>query len=294
MAEKFRDWVEPAHPGVVRQFEDLVRIYRLLQRELQPRVDEAFDRASSRIGFVVTTTLPVTLRVGAKEGAVEGVAMPRALATTVFAEAFEPILKELGQRRQPEVAPGTHALYLIWHQALRLKLAVDWVEPAHLSVGRLAEVAGLAGAAAVRAPPEVKEPAHWRDAGLESGALAGARVRPEVIEPAHWFDEAGAIAEIDQVIIAALDEVYTDLHLGARIQAVRQEARLRAPFVSEPAHFRQLIEEVLERLTPPAAIATPAPQAAPTAPRSLADLMQRPDGAQLVAELVSVLRKYGA
>ena len=63
---RIRDWVEPAHPALVKQYEDLITIYRVIREHLQGRIDVAFDRVSREIGFVVTTTLPVTLEIAGK------------------------------------------------------------------------------------------------------------------------------------------------------------------------------------------------------------------------------------
>ena len=58
-----RDHTEPAHPGVVRLYDELIQIYRQM-REQQNEIDAAFDRVASQIGYVVTTTLPVRIEIG--------------------------------------------------------------------------------------------------------------------------------------------------------------------------------------------------------------------------------------
>jgi hypothetical protein len=55
------------------------------------------------------------------------------------------------------------------------------------------------------------------------------------MEPAHWF-EPGLAAVQDKVVIAAIDEVYSDLRLAERIASVKVAVR---PEVMEPAHFQR-------------------------------------------------------
>lgn len=62
--ENLRYWVEPAHPMIVRLYDDLVSIYRNIKENYQKEIDASFDRASQQLGFVITTTVPVTLEVG--------------------------------------------------------------------------------------------------------------------------------------------------------------------------------------------------------------------------------------
>lgn len=69
---KFRDWVEPAHPAVVQQFDELVDIVRFLKDGFQAEIDQAFDRTARQIGYVVTTTMPVLFQIG-EGGKIESV-----------------------------------------------------------------------------------------------------------------------------------------------------------------------------------------------------------------------------
>ena len=57
-----RDWTEPAHPGVIRLYDELIQIYREMRKQ-QEEIDAAFDRVASQIGFVVTTTVPVRIEI---------------------------------------------------------------------------------------------------------------------------------------------------------------------------------------------------------------------------------------
>jgi hypothetical protein len=222
---------EPAHPDLVARFRDLVALYEAL-RERQTEIDKAFDEVAREIGLVVTTTLPV--RVDIKGGKITN---PRvaieALSESVFARVAKavaisdpiPALKD----RSAELR-----FYLLWNQALSLKLRTDWMEPAHFP-GSFTTI-----------PPEVMEPAHW----FRPGDLK-APVRPEVMEPAHWFRAGFALDVEDRLIISAIDEVYPELRLVERVAGYRLAARSFRipPEVMEPAHFKpQLRTDKIEAL----------------------------------------------
>lgn len=212
---RIRDWVEPAHPAVIRQFEDLIAIYRRIRETAQQRIDAAMDQVSRQIGFVVTTTLPMTLEVSKDKAQW---APAEALKGSLFEKA---IVDALGGSRGDEfkaVTPGTYKLYLVWYEALRLKLRKDWLEPVHyLRTDILERLAG------------------------------GIRVRPEVMEPAHWFHPGAVIPVEDQVVISAIDEVYPELRLAERVSLTRQLLRRVRPDVMEPAHVGPGIEGQLLR-----------------------------------------------
>jgi hypothetical protein len=105
------------------------------------------------------------------------------------------------------VSAGKYDLYLVWYDALKLKLRKDWLEPVHY----------LRGDLAVR----ISETA---------------RVRPEVQEPAHWFHPSVVIPVEEKVLISVIDEVYPELQLAERIATTRQWLRKVQPDVMEPAH----------------------------------------------------------
>jgi hypothetical protein len=210
------DWTEPAHPSIIRLYDHVIQIYREL-KEQQDKIDEAFDRVSSQIGFVVTTTLPVRFEVG-NEGRVESANLDgAALKGTLFEKELAPFTGKLRDRKLTGVAPGSFRVYLIWYDALSLKLRRDWMEPAHVLQGLLTNIIGPA-----------------------KGAAA---VRPEVREPAHWFDPGIAIAIEDAVVISAIDQVYPELRLAERIAADRLAIRRIRPEVMEPVHFRDFLKE---------------------------------------------------
>ena len=204
-----RDWTEPAHPGVIRLYDELIQIYRQM-REQQKESDAAFDRVASQIGFVVTTTLPVRIDVG-ENGAVKNAHLDgESLRGTLFEKELAPFVGRLKDRKFSGVPSGAFRFYLVWYDALRLKLSRDWIEPAHVLQGVLNSFVG-------------------------QSALSAA-VRPEVREPAHWFDPGIAIAIEDAIVISAIDEVYPELRLSERIAADRLAIRRIGPGVMEPAH----------------------------------------------------------
>ena len=209
---RLRDWSEPAHPGVIRLYDELIQVYRAM-RDRQQQIDAAFDRVASQIGFVVTTTLPVRLEVG-DGGAVKSVKFDEdALRGTLFERELAHFLPDLATKPLSGVPEGAYRFYLIWYEALRLKLRRDWVEPAHVIQGLLQSV-------------------------LTQPAAAFSAVRPEVKEPVHWFDPGIAMAIEDAVVISAIDEVYPELRLAERIAADRFAIRRIRPEVKEPVHFR--------------------------------------------------------
>lgn len=209
---RLRDFVEPAHPGIVQLHEDLVRIYAQLRDTVQADLDAGFHRAARQIGYVVTATIPVTLEI-AEGGALKEAAIGADhLRGTIFERELMEPLKKL--REFPKVAAGSYKLYLLWTDALKLKLRKDWIEPAHYTIPSIFDRYRIDVAKFV--PPEVHEPAHWFDGGL----LLSAR---------------------DAVLISVIDEVYPDLRLAERVAVTREALRRRVfPDVMEPAHFQKV------------------------------------------------------
>ncbi len=201
-------WQEPAHPAVVRQYEDLVAIYQVIRGELQQGIDLAFDRVSREIGFVVTTTFSIGFEIMADRSAVHWT-IPDALKGSLFEKAM---LEAVGRGTLDlwkEVSPGRYQLLLVWYDALNLRLRRDWLEPVHYFSEEIAERIG-----------EV------------------ARVRPEVQEPAHWFLPTATIPVEEKILISAIDEVYPELRLAERIAATRQLLRRVQPEVMERTQVR--------------------------------------------------------
>ena len=136
------------------------------------------------------------------------------LKGTLFDDA---ITKALGDLQFKGLAEGRYQIYVLWYDALRLKLHADWMEPAHFGVDRF---------------------------GLAAGISKAAVVRPEVMEPAHWFDRGWALTVEEAVLISAIDVVYPELGLGSQIAAYRQKQRqMVRPEVMEPAHTHPLRPE---------------------------------------------------
>lgn len=217
-SSRFGDWREPAHPAVIRLYDGLLQVYRVM-RDRQTQIDAAFDRVAAQIGFVVTTTLPVRVEL-AEQGAVKTSQFDGdALRGTIFEKELSGFLKDLTAKPFTGVPAGAYRFYLIWYDALKLKLRRDWLEPVHVIQGLLSSLAAQQAAPA---------------------AGAAALVRPEVREPAHWFDPGVLIAIEDAVVITAIDEVYPELRLAERIAADRLAIRRIRPEVLEPAHFRDI------------------------------------------------------
>lgn len=231
----FRPPPEPAHVSLVRQYEDLVAILKYIREQAQEVIDRSFDKVSSKIGFVVATTVPVTAEVG-KDGKINHLMMRGThLEGTLFAEILLPALSDKLKGKQIPVAKGSalsqgnYDFYLLWFDALKLKLGVGQFrpppEPAHYRLA--AELARFRPppepAHAFRPPPE---PAHFhltedlaRFLREPAAALTG-RFRPPP-EPAHWFNPGALITQEEQVLIVALDEVYPELRLVERVSSSR-------------------------------------------------------------------------
>ena len=213
---RFRDHFEPAHPVVVERYDDLVAIYTYIREKYQEAVDAAFDAVSRQIGFVVTTTVPVVVEVE-KGGAIKSLHVGAAHLNGTLFERIGGVVKtgdSIPAGADKTIQAGSYRLYLLWFDALNLKLRADWMEPAHF----LSEVA------ASRLQTEAR-----------------ARIRPDIPEPAHWFDPGIALAEEEAVLISAIDQVYPEIQLANRVSAYRQILRGQVgPHVKEPAHFRPI------------------------------------------------------
>ena len=225
-----RDWVEPAHPMVVKFHDDLIAIYKRLREQFQEGIDLTFDKVSREIGFLVTTTLPLTIEF-AEEGRVKNIELSgEHLKNTLFGKDFKPILKKISSK-YPEFAssitPGTYNLYMICFNALKLKLRTDWIEPAHFR--NYLHIREHLGQFLRR---DWVEPAH-----VVLGDTGFAAVDPNVMEPAHFKPSTDLWR--DKVLITAIDEVYPELRLVERISKLKEMIRVR-PEVMEPAHFRDI------------------------------------------------------
>jgi hypothetical protein len=206
---RLRDFVEPAHPAVVRLYDDLLDIYRRVREVAQKDIDVAFNEASRQIGYVVTATLPVTLDIG-DQGVVKSIALGADhLKGTLFERGMLPALKKI--EKVPSASAGTYKIYILWTDALKLKLRRDWIEPAHFVV-----------------------PSIFDRIRVDVSRI----VPPEVHEPAHWFDPGLLLSVQDAISISVIDEVYPEIRLADRVAMTRDTLRRKVfPDVKEPAHF---------------------------------------------------------
>ncbi len=187
----------PLQPAVIRLYNSLAQVYRIM-RERQKEIDAAFDRVAAQIGFIATTTLPVRVEV-AEGGAVKKISFDgEALRGTIFEKELSGFLGEFTKTPFSGVPAGSYRFYLIWYDALNLKLGYEWCEWIPLYEGVFGSLAA-------------------QQAEVSTFAL----VRPEVKEPPHWFDPGIAIAVEDVVVILAIDEAYPQLRLVERIKAGR-------------------------------------------------------------------------
>ena len=200
MSEKSiaRGGSELVQPAVIRLYKNLTQVYQIM-RERQKEIDAAFDRVAAQIGFVVTTTLPVRVEV-AEGGAVKGASFDgEALRGTIFEKELSGFLQGLTQKPFSGVPAGTYRFYLIWYDALNLKLRFDCCESVHVLQGLLGSLVSQQGGISAASP----------------------LFRPEVQESAHWFDPGYAIAIEEALVIMAIDQVYPELRLAERISAGR-------------------------------------------------------------------------
>jgi hypothetical protein len=250
-------WGEPAHPGIVKQYADLVNIYQVIRGQLQERIDRAFDRVSRDIGFVVSTTLPVTCEITDRK--VPQFTMPEPLKGSLFERALMEVVQNPDPVPWKAVSAGQYQLYLVWFDALKLKLRKDWLEPVH----------------------------YLREEVLGQ-VVQAAKVRPEVQEPAHWFLPSATLAAEEKILISAIDEVYPELRLAERIANTRQVLRGVRPEVMEPAHVTagsvQGAETALRQ------ISNLFKRVGPGIPEPAHNLRAERD---ILAEIEAVIRKFG-
>lgn len=216
-----RDWVEPAHPAIFEHYEDILKIYRYIHKGFQAAIDEQFDQIARKIGYVVASSIPVILEFS-EGGRLKDVEIG---ADHLRGTLFEAVVEVLKAGENLEVHSGKYNIYLIWYVALKLRLRKDWVEPAHFRPG-------------------------FELTRAQTTAELG-EIKWDVREPAHWFDPGIRMVLEDAIQIAALDEVYPELHLAERVAFNRYMAyRIVKPEVMEPAHFlrRPELEEIIQRL----------------------------------------------
>jgi hypothetical protein len=200
---RLRDRTEAAQPVVIRQYHNLVRVYRVLH-DHQKDIDAAFDNIAKQVGYLATTTMPVRLEVG-DQGSIKKIALDSdALLGTIFEKEFSSLLQGFAKKPLGSVDSGTYRFYLIWRDALKLKLELNW-------------------AAFVSLQPTIVFP-------------------PIPNEYTQWFEPGIAIAIEDAVAILAINETYPDLRLVERISSNRlaiAQMRLSHHPSEKPAFLEQ-------------------------------------------------------
>jgi hypothetical protein len=212
---------------VIKLHDDLVDIYRVIRDRYQSAIDQAFDDVSRQIGFVIMTTLPVTLKVEGTK--VSSMLVGENLRGTLFEHTFGEVLGGFGV---PEggVADGSYSLYLIWYDALKLKLHTDWMEPAHVPGVERIDVSQ-------RLRTDITEVVNLRpgfgpaSASLPTGSTAAWRSVQR--GPGHQRHRRGS----------------PELRLVDRVKEARRVTAkaILVPGIREPAHFRQLLERSTSR-----------------------------------------------
>lgn len=100
--------------------------------------------------------------------------------------------------QKSSISPGTYNLALLWYDAIKLRLRADWMEPAQPVYRLASELMGS------------QHPMHEMQAEAKQPGF-------EHQEDARWLDRSRLIAMERAVLIAAIDEAYTELKLGERI-----------------------------------------------------------------------------
>lgn len=263
--------VEPAHPMVVKLYDDLVAIYKVIREKYQKEIDAAFDRASQKTGFVVATTVPLILNVGEK-GIIRSISMgSESLKGTAFESEMIKALEPLrGGDPIPALKEGTYNIAVFWYDAMKLRLRTDWMEPAHPAYQFKSELMGFEQMRDAREYMRYRpwcEPAHtpWMEPAHHGPWLLsrpwmepahpvyqGAMEKSETArtfehqEPVHWAERANMIFQEKAILISAIDEVYPELKLGERLSKARSMSQMQSlpPYremawsgVREPAHM---------------------------------------------------------
>ena len=214
--EKFvniRDWVEPAHPGILKVREDLVSIYKHIKDGYQKTIDETFDKISRDIGFIVVSALAAEIETAAGGVIIDG-RLADEMRGTIFDRGMAPIFKKMKSAKISGVSPQVYKIYVFWHEALKLKLSA---------------------------------------AALDPQAAVHPKLKKFPQEPVHWFDAGTLLPIEEVMSIMAIDQVYPDLQLMNRVDVVRQASRKPMRWeVMEPAHLRRFLggeaEDALQQI----------------------------------------------
>ncbi len=220
-------WKEPAHLAAIKLHDDLVSIYTHIREKYQKEIDNAFDRISRQIGFVVTTSVPVTLEVE-EGGTIKSFSIGMAnLKDTIFEKELSGALEPIVGDSMHGVSSGNYNIYLLWFEALKLKLRTDWMEPVHYRYSM--EPAHPPQMEPVHRP--YMEPVHFKepesavDIQPEMAGRFGRRIPRPWVEPVHWFDPRIEITGEEAAVVSAIDQVYPELKLMDRAAASREAFR---------------------------------------------------------------------
>ncbi|MCE8427839.1 MAG: hypothetical protein J5U19_05545 [Candidatus Methanoperedens sp.] len=212
-------WKEPAHPTAIKFHDDLVSIYTHIREKYQQEIDNAFDRISRQIGFVVTTSVPVMLKVE-EEGTIKSFTLGmKNLKDTIFEKELSTALEPMLSNPMPGVSSGNYNIYLLWFEALKLKLRTDWMEPVHYRY-----------CIEPVHPPQMEpvhrphmEPVHFKKSeSVADIQQSGGRIPRPWLEPAHWFDPRIELTSEEATVLSAIDLVYPELKLMDRAAASRE------------------------------------------------------------------------
>ncbi|MGA1840977.1 MAG: hypothetical protein ACMUIU_10160 [bacterium] len=215
--------MEPAHPMLLKLYDDLVEIYKFTKAHYQNEIDAAFDRASEQIGFVLTTTMPVVLEVGKNMLSRISIGSEQ-LKGTLFEKEISGVFHSMtASKQKSDVSPGTYNLVFFWYDAIKLRLKTDWMEPVHMVANLKSEFMGMPYSKTVQFKPWC-EPAQW-------GVLAepvfkkisnarrteAIQARYEHEEPAQYLDPGTLITNEKSILVSAIDEVYPELRLAEKL-----------------------------------------------------------------------------
>lgn len=209
----------------VKTYDYLRTLYGFF-RERQEEIDNTFDSVSQSIGLVITTTLPI--QVVLSNGKINSISIGTSqLMNTLFEQKFSTFLqtfKTLSSDQLSTVPDGNYSLYLIWLDALSLRIRSDFMEPVNSRRSTSRSSSNF--------------PSSFRS------------VPPVVEEPVHWIDVGLSIDLSETIQISAIDEIYPELKLADRIILARQISRISISSETSRSTNLRNIEETIpqERL----------------------------------------------
>lgn len=216
-----------AQYSAIKTYDYLRNLYAFF-RNRQDGIDKTFDNVSKSIGLVITTTLPIQVEIS--KGKINSISIGTGqLTNTLFEQKFNDFLqsfKTLTDERLSTIPDGSYNLYLIWLDALNLRLRSDFMDPGSSS--------GSTPTTFRPVPPVVREPVHnnW-----------GVGIR----EPVHWIDP-GSIDLNEAIQISAIDDIYPELKLADRIILTQQINSVT--FNAKPNRLSTTLRHIEDTITP--------------------------------------------